>query len=1049
VPPRRTKRKVKTASSETKVETGSEDAGFQRKRPPPLPPPPEKYPNGPRFAIENRSRCDVAKCEEDVDERKFPADAATISIDADKSARSRDRTMPARKGSTTNSNNDEPVLRSPFASYRDIVESERTSCDEHPPLFFTLRDFNAVMSATHWSNSVNENLKDTRSSAHSEMHGSRETRGMLDDGEDVCFRVTTTNLPFGKCLGGSEDRFGNDAFARKFDCPYDDGANDRARRSSDNSDNGGDSEHRAGTKVRFAIEPTSLARCSSNRDGKIDLPCDSPRSCESILGDERVDEQSVASSAQLLIREELAKVADRSDDSRDQSRALNVSEKNFAMEKENDPSTLAGANNADAMLEASPETHCYGKSNGINYEKTRRWDSSSISWSEHVACENLRIENKATSMDEAASEKRPVKQMDQKKKMSVASLEIAEHARPDESTETACRNEEANAAEIIERRTQGEKTFPEKFCTNEDRVESEKVLIGEPLGKFLNADDATRDKFAIGSSRRLSIDDLANKSPALLVSRRSLIEERRTRNIVYSKNDYEEASPDETFAKNVPAKIRRDFFLETMLADHPMDVSIECTVISTRAVLLSPSVNGELSRPSESTRELDADSARERKRSYAFDETIKAHTKNKKVPKDVRETRGRTADIPSADAKSTKSWNKSAGDAKNDVLNELLYSFDNIKLKIVSPENKRPATRIGDEENIIARPVAVDSGISAENGDASFEQHTLEECRDEARDETKLEPSIEIARLNDDAAATTSCTGIMKKALTETKPVIDGELARSESVAITGSRDAESKFARVGRRERIAGSDRARSRIEKTSKSRENEVSERESRKSQDVRIPETILEKKSAECEQTKQFQKRIPIGPPATVNKIFDSRELETIADTSRGGSLHVEKRAGVVSREAHSRVEEKTDKGTNDEADADARRIASRPALSLAGDAASSEDKCAITRGTTSVTPCNNNDNNNRAVTGVVSVSNDQSSCDVVTITPGKVRSFVKYYEIRGDAITVEGHSKINDREKVAKRKSRKKRAAPIVTRSPRRPEIMAEGGDVGPR
>jgi len=869
---------------------------------------------------------------------------------------------------------------------------------------------------------------------------------MLD--EDVCFRVTTTNLPFEKCLGEWKDRFGSDAFARTLDCPCDDSANDRARRSSGNSDDGGDSEHRAGTKVRFAIESASLARSGSNRDGKMSR--DSSRSCESFLGDERANEQSVASSAQLLIREELAKVADRSDDSRDKSRALNVSEGNFALEKKNDPFTGAGANNA--MLETSPETRCYGKSNGINYEKTRRWDSSSISWSEHVACENLRIENKMTSVDEAASEERAAEQMDQKDE-TVASSEIAEHARSfaDESTETTCGNEEAKAAEITERRTRAEKTFPEKFCRNEDRVESEKVLIGEPLASFLNDDDATRDNSAIGSSRRLSIDDLADKSPALPASRRSLIdenEERRTRNIADSKNDYEEASPsDETFAKSVPAKIRRDFFLETMLADRPMDVSIDCTVISTRAVPLSPSVNGELSRPSESTRELDADSARGRKRSCAFDETIKAHTENKKVLKDAGETKGRTAGIPSADAKSTKSWNKSAGDAKNDVLNELLYSFDNIKLKIVSPENKRPARRIGDKENIIARPVAVDGGISAENEDASFKQHALEECRDEAC-ESKLEPSIEMARPKNEAAAITGITKESALARARLDPVIDGELARSESVAITGpgakSRDAERKTARVG--ERDAGSDRARSRMEKTSKSSENEASERESGKSQDVRVPETILEQKSAECERMRQFQKRIPIGPPATVNKIFDSRELETIAHTSRGGSLHVEKRAGVVSREAHSRVGEKTDKGMKDEADA--RRIASRPALSLAGDATSSEDKCAIARGTTSVTPCNNNDNNNRAVTAVVNVSNDQSSHDVVTITPGKVRSFVKYYEIRGDAITVEGHSKINNREKVARRKSTKKRAAPTVTKSPRRTEIMTEGGDVGP-
>ncbi|XP_076288582.1 uncharacterized protein LOC143213025 isoform X4 [Lasioglossum baleicum] len=58
------------------------------------------------------------------------------------------------------------------------------------------------------------------------------------------------------------------------------------------------------------------------------------------------------------------------------------------------------------------------------------------------------------------------------------------------------------------------------------------------------------------------------------------------------------------------------------------------------------------------------------------------------------------------------------------------------------------------------------------------------------------------------------------------------------------------------------------------------------------------------------------------------------------------------------------------------------------------------------------CNNNDNN-RAVTPVA-VSDDQSR-DTVTITPGRVRSFVKYYEIRREA-TTDNDSKTNDRDKL---------------------------------
>ncbi|KAG7213101.1 hypothetical protein KM043_002424 [Ampulex compressa] len=84
----------------------------------------------------------------------------------------------------------------------------------------------------------------------------------------------------------------------------------------------------------------------------------------------------------------------------------------------------------------------------------------------------------------------------------------------------------------------------------------------------------------------------------------------------------------------------------------------------------------------------------------------------------------------------------------------------------------------------------------------------------------------------------------------------------------------------------------------------------------------------------------------------------------------------------------------------------------------EAPASAVKCAIAR-KTPATRCNNTDNN-RAVTPVA-VSKDQSR-DMVTITPGRVRSFVEYYEVRGEA-TAEAHSKIIDRERAAAWASRR--------------------------
>ncbi|XP_014614661.1 PREDICTED: uncharacterized protein PF11_0213-like [Polistes canadensis] len=82
---------------------------------------------------------------------------------------------------------------------------------------------------------------------------------------------------------------------------------------------------------------------------------------------------------------------------------------------------------------------------------------------------------------------------------------------------------------------------------------------------------------------------------------------------------------------------------------------------------------------------------------------------------------------------------------------------------------------------------------------------------------------------------------------------------------------------------------------------------------------------------------------------------------------------------------------------------------------------DNKCAIIREKTPIviTHCNNDDNN-RAITTPVDLSNDQSLADhdeTLTIIPGSVKNFVKYYEIiRQEKTTAFEDSKINDRKKM---------------------------------
>lgn len=1038
VPPRRRKREMKTAAptamNSATTEATNNDAELEQKRPPPLPPlpPPPEIHRRNRFAVEDHGspRCDVA-----------------------------------RENSTTNSNtaNDGPSAgksRSlPFpVSCRGIVapSSEPTIRDGYPSLFFTLRDFEDVMSATRSkSDSANEtiaaNLEDARSFARSETRGSceeTESRGMLDDdnddNDDVCFRVTTTNLPFEKCLDGWKNRFGDDAFARKFD---DFGFGDSTDGSA-SVDLDDDSDHRR--KVRFAIESPSPVESNRDRNGTIGAPFDGLRNGEFILGEsnerEIKSEQNAASCVRMLteIREDSTRVEDGGGNKlRDKSGTLSAEERNFATTRENDPFTRVDANNVDTTLKSLPEARCYHhddkRDNDVERERVRREDSDSISCHERVENEHhlgISKESRTRSADETDETNEmcaATKQINQRETSVATWAEIAvEYTRHFTNENTARGNEEeANVTGITGKRT--DEIFSKR--SDKDNGESERV-VGESLGNLLN-DLASRDHLASGSNERIPMNDLANGSPILLDSQRSSIEERENRitnDSADPETDREKASrSNEIFTKSVPVKVRRSSFLEAMLADDPTDISIEYAMISTdSSVTPTPRarVKGS-STPNESAvRELDTNSARARERPYhGFDnDAINAHTQNRKVVENTGKTRERaTIGTPSTDARSTQSASKSAGDAKSDVLKELLCNLSNVKLKIASPENKRPPTRTDDEKSIIARPVAIDEGISTEKASSNLPR-VLEERRDEAVDgvvETDLASSIGTIGANENDAG----KGVTKIAKSKRVSAIAGlDRASFDANGKTGNDPVKSKADE--KNVRSEGTTRAGARIEKTPRDTENEVNGAGAGKSRDVGTPKATLERKSAECEQTSQSGNSISIGTVGTMNAIFDSKERKTIAERgSRSGDDNLDKHAAVISRETRG---EKTAEGTSDEAaDADPTRITSRSALSLAECATNNDDKCAITGKTTSAIPCNNNDDNNGAVTAVASVSNDQSSRDVVTITLGKIRSFVKYYEIRGDATIVEGqNSKINDREKLDKRKST------------RNPEIMAE-------
>ncbi|XP_067215120.1 uncharacterized protein PF3D7_1120600-like [Linepithema humile] len=1093
VPPRRTKRKIKTTpialsvASSDAIEATKHDATLQQKHsPPPLPPPPEICRrNKSRSVVEtSQPQCDTAtSCPraESVSGQHHgenrTVDTATDVIDA-KSPESRDDTISASENSAMSDNvNDDPVSKStapkpPFLPSLDVTSSKRRALNKYPPLFFTLRDFEDVMSSTYnrddFANGSSANLADLHDKESS-------TVSMLNVGDDVCFRVTTTNRPFEKCLGKWKDPFNDDDFVQKLDDYRFENRTDKSDQINVKKSSGYDifdnnnptittnenPDYRAGMKVRFAIESPNPSTSEYDLNIKIGVPCDSSRSCESILYDEQAGEQSTTSSVKSTeIREKFADIKDCGGNSGDKSYTSNNEKENSAT-RENDAFLLTDTNKVDTILKRIPQTCFDDRNNDINCEKIRKNDSNVISWDEHN--ENLKIEKKniLMSVKTITSEEYAAKQKDENEILNVSS-ELTENTCRfiDKSLETAYRDEKVNAAEITQKITQQEKEiFLEKTSADIKEkcvAENKNIFVKDSIQSFSNdhVDDNVNQHNSEDESRmkRISIDNLTDKSLRIKETRQMSIEENKeTSEFLESKNNREELSPsEEIFVKNVPVKVRRNSFLETMLSDDSADISINCAVICKQ----TPSnIDKELSTPNVLTNkvgEFDTDITKESEHFCDFNNVIKTATANQ-VLKDSKGTKEKVT--------------KNAGDVKNDVLNELLCNFSNIKLKIVSPENKKPALKISGDESI-ACSVAIDNGLS--KGKES-ESPNLQMFKKSQSEVYNVPINVKTVDIRNDA---TSVEKIVKekkfiKIEVEDKPQ---DLKNNHHNAANDEKIANNKNIERTKREELSCSIKdkitknsslnikvdekssdikseetcVRIKTEETFKSAKNAGdAKRESKKPRDIRAPKTILKKTSAERERqrTSKFQERIPIGAPATMNKIFDSKELETIADASRRSSLRDGRIYETTSRETHDRGGKKTDEEVNadDGADVDRQRIASRSALALVENTTGSSDKCAIARKTISVTPCNNNDNN-RAVTPVANVSNDQSPRDVVTITPGKVRSFVKYYEIRGDVTTAERHSKINNREKVARCKSTKSQAAPVAARNPQRPEVI---------
>ncbi|XP_033338263.2 uncharacterized protein LOC117227272 isoform X1 [Megalopta genalis] len=226
VPPRRKKRKAKCPGT-VKSPQGTSSSSLkkvERKRlaPPPPPPPPRTT---------RRVKSHVTKCHRDVDEEETIPDSRLVeeseetlhSLSSKKPVRPlprqfEDTDLIPTKEMSNGANEINDARNAGAERAFPLFETlSRKEPDKYPPLLFTLHDFQNVMSNSmpREEDTTPETIVQLVSSIRDIFHESFEHS--LDDEEaDMCFRVTTTNLPFEKCL----DRWGNtftDNLFNKFD----------------------------------------------------------------------------------------------------------------------------------------------------------------------------------------------------------------------------------------------------------------------------------------------------------------------------------------------------------------------------------------------------------------------------------------------------------------------------------------------------------------------------------------------------------------------------------------------------------------------------------------------------------------------------------------------------------------------------------------------------------------------------------------------------------------------------------------------------------------
>lgn len=574
-------------------------------------------------------------------------------------------------------------------------------------------------------------------------------------------------------------------------------------------------------------------------------------------------------------------------------------------------------------------------------------------------------------------------------------------------TETDISEEVSSAEEDMEIEKQQLQTNSADKSTGEYR---RKIFVNESLRNIINRCDFTSNDFADDSEDSDVQDDNLDTGDISLGE--SLITKgdtkQETKDIPVSqsnKKSQDSYISNESLERRKsitnPVNIQRNSFLVNMLSEDTDQTWASCEIIAVHPKSLAKS-EVSISKDEEG-----------KKLANRLNESIKMDSEIQKILQESRASLKRvetTLPRPTTARKIAETSKKTTGEAKCDVLNELLSNFSNIKLKPVN-DGKRSAAE--------SHPRVKTS--SRQDND----KERIESMSD-SRTQSFKDSSVETKRTSDESinliAGTSSVKQWQYAASLTTRKVRDDRNKSNESQ----KGFEESQNSTANSTESVKPPESSEILSDRKEESREIDVN----------RIGRTVKQRPYAASlttsnyipddrnkgnesqERSEDFQDDISFVT-STVNRInrverttnVDYSELSrntnevlvepTKSDAVRRVSDDEAGRGGASSVECLQMVgcSVKTDESHN--RGAYARQLELSKSMS-------SGDKSAIAR-RISRPHCNNNDNN-RAVTPVA-VSDDQSR-DTVTITPGRVRSFIKYYEIHCEA-TTDNDSKTNDR------------------------------------